>query len=137
MENNPYSGSQSDTGGLNLHFDLSGIISFPAFFSRKAGQPLRPSDWKLWFSAFFYLWKFPNETVQPYYTAADGWHWKTTKADMLSLSFTIEGALLIPIGGIHLQLGGGRIFNSAYLDSNPAGSEGVNFINISGRMLKF
>lgn len=137
MANNSYEGSQVNIGGPNFYADLNGIISLPGIFSKKKGQPVRPSDWKLWYSVFFYSWKLPNETVQPYWTMADDWHWAASKVDMLTANFTVEGALLIPIGGIYLQIGGGRIFSSTWVDSNHAGDEGTNFINISGKLLKF
>jgi hypothetical protein len=52
-------------------------------------------------------------------------------------SFKIEGALLIPVGGMHLQIGGGRIFDAMNVDSGSVIRREKNYLNISGKILNF
>ncbi|MDR0302798.1 MAG: hypothetical protein LBI04_10875 [Treponema sp.] len=123
--------SQSHWGSPYLYGDLSGIISIPRF-----KQPLEPSGWKLWFSFLFDYSSLQYEVLDFKYESSK-FNWYTPERTVVSRSFKIEGALLIPISGMHLQIGGGRIFDSMTVDTGSAIKHEKNYLNISGKIINF
>ena len=64
-------------------------------------------------------------------------YWDNAERIQKDHSLRTEGALLIPIGRIYVQLGGGILFQRTYYDSEKISDHKNYFINITGRMLKF
>jgi len=130
--------SQKHWGSPYLYADLSGIISIPDFrvLARKEG--LSPSGWKLWFSLVYDYSRLRYEILDFIFDEnTSDWSWYTPEREVVTQSFKIEGALLIPLGAMHLQIGGGRIFDSMTVDSGSLLRSGKNYLNISGKILKF
>ena len=119
--------SQSHSGSPYLYADLSGMISLP-------GRSLNPSNWKLWFSLLYDYSNLRYELLDFKFDGSD-FNWYNRETTVRYQSFKIEGALLIPIGGMHLQIGGGRVFDSMTFDSGPAVDRGRNYLNIAGKII--
>lgn len=123
--------SQNHWGSPYLYADLSVVIYLP-----KPVKPLEPSKWSLWFSMSFDYSRLQYEVLDFKYEGGD-FNWYTPERTVVSKSFKIEGALLIPLGGMHLQVGVGRIFDSITADSDSAIRQEKNYVNISGRIINF
>jgi hypothetical protein len=64
--------------------------------------------------------------------------WYTPRRTVTLQSFRLEADLRIPLGaGIYLEIGGGRIFDSAKLDSGSELRTRKNYVTVSGRKFNF
>jgi hypothetical protein len=129
---------QRNTGLLNFDITLSGGV-VPVFFpasSQKMGiVPLLDPhyaeyDQKTWGSPYVYLsldavlFKFINVVLLYDYTKLryksigfdDNLQWITPESTVRTQSFKIEASLLVPLGGIQVQLGYGYTFDSTRFD---------------------
>jgi len=128
--------SQNHWGSPYVYCDLSGVFSLPHVIELAREKTFRPSNWKLWFSLIYDYSSLRYEVLDFNFDGHD-FIWYTPERTVETQSFKIEGALLIPVGGMHLQVGGGRIFDSMTVDSGTAIRHEKNYLIISGKILNF
>ena len=124
----------------SFNISLSGTISLPNIKTTGKGHNLSPSDWKLWFSTAYIYTRYEHTVIDFYYTGAlpsITFHWNTKKVIQVDHEAKLEGALLIPVGALYLQLGGGVMLNRTYYDSREIIKDHNYFINITGKTLKY
>jgi hypothetical protein len=64
-------------------------------------------------------------------------YWPTRKVTPSRPFITLEGALLVPMGPIYLQLGGGFTTIISYVNSEKGDPYTKWFFNLSGKMFSF
>jgi hypothetical protein len=128
--------SQNHWGSPYLYGDLSAIISLPDFKALARKQGTVPSNWKLWFSLLYDYSRLQYEILD-FEFVGNKFNWYTPERTVAAQSFKIEGALLIPMGGAHLQIGAGRMFDSMTVDSGSLLRTEKNYLNISGKVIPF
>jgi hypothetical protein len=131
LDPNRADNSQNHWGSPYLYADLSATVSLPRLLKSS-----EPSNLKLWFSMSFDYSRLQYEILDFKFDGGN-FGWYTPEREVVSQSFKIEGALLIPLGGMHLQIGAGRIFDSITVDSGSAIQQERNYVNISGRVINF
>ena len=76
---------------------------------------MQPSNWKIWYSFSYGYYRLEHEYA---YFIQDNvgslFHWFTGDAVVKGNNFTMEGALLIPVAGMYVQIGGGQIYSTQY-----------------------
>jgi len=128
--------SQNHWGSPYVYWELNGAVSLPRAGELVREKSFSPSNWKLWFSLIYDYSRLKYEVLDFNFDGS-AFIWYTPERTVDTRSFKIEGALLIPIGGMHLQIGGGRIFDTITADSGSAIRREKNFLNISGKILNF
>jgi hypothetical protein len=123
--------SQNHWGSPYLYAELNGTISLP-----RLGRTSGPSNWMIWFSMLYDYSRLQYEALDFKFDGSD-FSWYAPERTAVSQSLKIEGALLIPFGGMHLQIGGGRMFDSITVDSDSALRHDKNYLNISGKIISY
>ena len=128
--------SQNLSGSPYLYGDLSGTISLPKLLPLFRNQGFSPSNWKLWVSLLYDYSRLKYEDLG--FNLVEGkFVWIMPEVNVVTQSFKLEGALLIPLGGMHFQIGAGRIFDSMTADSGVQIRKDKNYLNIAGKLLNF
>jgi hypothetical protein len=120
--------SQNHWGSPYMYCDLSTMISLPKLNGN-------PSDWKIAFSLLFDYTRLKFETLDFKYHGSFNWY--IPESEVVTRSVKLEAALLLPLGGMHLQIGAGRMFDSIKYESEPARRSDKNYFNISARLIQF
>jgi len=131
--NHSYSGS----GTPGLGFTIDSTVSLFKTGTLIQQKKLEASDWKIWISVTGNYIKYKHEMVAAEQSGSDTlYYWVSNKEYIINKSLSAEAALLIPVAGIHLQLGGGLIFKTVESGGSNENST-KKFVNITGKILKF
>ena len=131
MHPNDADNSQKHWGSPYIYCDLSTMLSLPKLNGN-------PSDWKIAFSLLFDYTHLQFESLYFDYDRNKGqFDWDIPEEEVATRSIKLEVALLIPLGGMHLQIGAGRMFDSIKYESEPARRSDKNYFNISARLIQF
>ena len=127
--------SQSNSGSPYLYCDLNWTLSLPQLKALFRNE-VTPSDWKIGFSLLFDYYRLQFETLDFDYDGSR-FNWYIPERKVTTRSLKLEGMLLIPLGGVHLQIGAGRIFDSVKVDSGAAIRGNKNYFYIGAGSLNF
>jgi len=135
MDPNRVDHSQNNSGSPYLYCDLSAMVSLPRL-SELFSKGATPSDWKIGFSFLFDYTRLQFDVID-FRHDGSGFNWYIPEKKAVTRSFKLEGTLLIPIEGMHLEIGLGRMFDSVKIDSGASIRNDRNYFSISGKLIRF
>ena len=129
MSHDSADNSQNHWGSPYLYCDLNWMLSLPKLNAT-------PSDWKIALSILFDYSRLQFKDSDFTYDSTR-FNWYFPEREVVTRSFKLEAALLIPLGEMYLQIGLGRIFDSIKVDSGAAIRSDKNYFNIAARVIQF
>ena len=123
-------------GSPSVYGDLSGMVSLPQFAALFRNEGASPSAWKLGLSFSLDYSRVRFESFD-FSFSGNQFNWHTPETEVQARSIRLEGTLLIPLGGLHFQVGAGWIFNALTVDSGSPTRNNANYAIIAVRYTHF